>query len=94
MSINIGTEAVSAVQELRNNHDFERLIAALGVLTQTRVLSAIASQVDHRCDATAYARGMYDLWEGLHAALMGIPISQVKPQPLGKRAKESEYLNA
>jgi hypothetical protein len=89
LSINIGTEAVTAVQELRNNRDFDRLISALGQLTQTRVLGAIATpQIEHRVDATAYARGMYDLWEALHAAYFGIQLSQVKPQPLGKRARE------
>jgi hypothetical protein len=84
VSINIGTEAVSAVVELRGSRDFERLTTALGVLTQTRMLGALNSPVDHRMDATAYARGMYDLWEALEAARLGVQISQVKPQPLGR----------
>jgi hypothetical protein len=98
LSINIGTEAVTAVQELRNNRDFERLVSALGVLTQTRVLSSAMSQVDNRVDATAYARGMYDLWEALHAAYTGLQLSQVKPAAMTadtvKRVKEAAKENA
>jgi hypothetical protein len=88
VSINIGTEAVNAVIELRANRDFERLLTALSVLTQTRMLGAMNSPVDHRTDATAYARGMYDLWEAMEAARLGVQISQVKPPPLTRRAKE------
>lgn len=89
MSINIGTEAVNAVIELRGNRDFERLIVALSVLTQNRMLGAISAQVDVRTDATAYARGMYDLWEAIEAARLGLQISQVKPPPMkGRTARE------
>ncbi len=88
MSINIGSEAVNAVIELRGSRDFERLIVALGVLTQTRMIGAMNSPVDHRMDATAYARGMFDLWEAMEAARLGVQISQVKPGPLNRRGKE------
>lgn len=88
MSINIGTEAVNAVIEMRNNPQFDRLVTALGVVTQTRMLGAMGSPVETRTDATAYARGMYDLWEALHAAYNNVAISLVKPPALGKRVKE------
>lgn len=81
MSINIQTAAVNAVIELRGNRDFERLVEALGVLVQGRIVGAVNAPVDHRVDATAYARGMYDLWEALESARSGVPISQVKSPP-------------
>jgi hypothetical protein len=84
----MGTEAVNAAIELRNNREFERFINALGVLTQTRVLSAINTQIENRVDATAYARGMYDLWEAMHGAYYGLQLSQVKPVPLGKKVRD------
>lgn len=90
MSINIGTEAVNAVIELRGNRDFERLVVALSVITQNRVLGAIAAQPDIRTDATAYARGMYDLWEAIEAARLGVQISQVKPPPMKNRAARED----
>jgi len=89
MSINIGTDAVKAVIEMRDSSDFGRLVAALGTVTQTRVLGAMSAPIEHRVDATAYARGMYDLWEALHAAFTGVQLSQVRPEPLGRqRVKE------
>jgi hypothetical protein len=45
----------------------------------------MASVVEQRMDATAYARGMYDTWEALYSAYHGVPISQVKPPALGKK---------
>lgn len=93
MSLNMGTEAVTAVHELRSNRDFDRFVTALGVLTQTKLLGAVASQVDVRTDATAYARGMYDLWEAIHSAYTGTAISQVKPPPLRGRQAVREALD-
>jgi hypothetical protein len=43
-----------------------------------------------RMDATAYARGMYDLWEALQSAYTGVPISQVKP-PAPRNSKAAAY---
>lgn len=82
MSINIGNDAHSAVVELRASRDFERLVSALGALTQTRMIGAMNSPIEHRMDATAYARGMFDLWEALESARLGVQISQVKPAPM------------
>lgn len=87
MSINIGTEAVNAVVELRNSNDFGRLVSALGTVTQTRMLGSMSAPIEHRVDATAYARGMYDLWEALHAAYTGVQLSQVRPEPFAAQAQ-------
>ncbi len=84
MSINIQTAAVNAVVELRGSRDFERLVEALGTLAQARVIGAVNAPIELRVDATAYARGMYDLWEALESARQGVQISQVKPQPLSR----------
>jgi hypothetical protein len=87
----MGTQAVTAVQELRNNKDFERLLEGLGVLSQKRLLDAAATVPDMRIDATAYARGMYDLWEAMQSAYTGIPISQVKPPSPNRNSKAAAY---
>jgi hypothetical protein len=85
VSVNLGTAVVTAAQELRNNKDFERLLEALAEQAQKRMIGAMASVVEQRMDATAYARGMYDTWEALYSAYHGVPISQVKPPALGKK---------
>lgn len=90
MSINMGTAAVNATQELRNNAEFEKLLTALGLLAQARMIGAVGSPVEMRMDATAYARGMYDLWEALQSAYTGVPISQVKP-PAPRNSKAAAY---
>jgi hypothetical protein len=87
MSVNIGSEAVNAIQELRGNAHFERLVAALGVFAQTRMLAAMETDPTMRTDATAHARGMYHLWQALHSAHAGLHMSQVKPPPLAKNAR-------
>lgn len=90
MSVNLGTQAVTATQELRNNKDFERLLEALGDLAQKRMIGAMNSPPEMRLDATAYARGMFDVWEGLQSAYTGVPISQVKP-PAPRNSKAAAY---
>jgi hypothetical protein len=82
MGVNIGTAAVNAVVELRGNRHFDELVGALGVIAQTRLLAAVGSDVAVRVDATAYAKGMYDLWAAMHAALTDTHPSQVKLPPL------------
>jgi hypothetical protein len=90
VSVNLGTAAVTSAQELRNNKDFERLLEALGNEAQKRMIGAIASSPEIRTDATGYARGMYDVWEALHSAYHGVPISQVKP-PAPRNSKAAAY---
>ena len=79
MSVNIGSDAVNAIHELRGNKDFENLLAALGQFTQLRVFAAVETAVDTRVDASAHARGMYHLWQAMHSAFTGLHMSQVKP---------------
>lgn len=79
MSVNVGTEAVVAIQELRGNPHFARLLAALETFTVTRMLAAQDTAPDMRVDATAYARGFYHLWQAMASAYSGQHMSQVKP---------------
>lgn len=81
MSVNIGTNAVLAAQNLRGNPDFERLVDELGQVAQMFMVNAQKSEVAVRVDQTAYARGMYDLWASLFAALKELKPNQVKPPP-------------
>jgi hypothetical protein len=79
VSVNVGTEAVTAIQELRGNPHFARLVAALEVFTVTRMLAAQETAPELRVDATAYARGFYHLWQAMQSAYAGQHMSQVKP---------------
>ncbi|HEY1491979.1 MAG TPA: hypothetical protein VGF35_05090 [Steroidobacteraceae bacterium] len=83
MSVNIGTDGVQAVQELRGNREFERLLDALEIVAGKFHLSAIDSPPEFRVDQTAYARGMIELWQALRAAWDGTKPNTVKPS-LGK----------
>lgn len=87
MSLNILQPATVAVHELRGNHHFENLIGELGGLSQKLMISALSADPHLRADQTAYARAVYDVWEALHSAYTGQKLSQVKPEPLGKRSK-------
>lgn len=79
MSINIGSEMMGAIVELRGNRDFEVLLDALANFVQKVEDNALAAPVEQRVDHTAYARGMLDIWEGFRAAYLGVNPTKVKP---------------
>jgi hypothetical protein len=79
--INIGTDSVEAIKELRGNRDFAKLLDALETVINAKVYEAGRAPVEQRIDQTAYAAGMFDLWRSLHATHAGLHPSQVKPQP-------------
>jgi len=85
VSVNLGNDAIAAIKELRGNPHFETLVSALGAFAQNMVLAAGDADVVSRVDKTAYARGMYHVWQAMHAAHMDLHMSQVKLPPPGKR---------
>jgi hypothetical protein len=77
--INIGTPAVEAIKELRGNPHFEEMIGALGVIAQKTMLAALmTTDTQSRSDATAHARGVYELWGAMAMAHAGLHPSQLK----------------
>lgn len=91
MSVNLGSDAIGAIHELRGNHHFETLISAFGVFAQQLSFRSLGSE--KREDATAYARGIYEVWVAMHAAHTGLHQTQVKPPSLAK-GKVVETSNA
>jgi hypothetical protein len=95
MAINIGSQAVNAIQELRGNRDFERMIDGLGDVVQTKMQRSMDVPSDQRIDQTAHARGMWDVWEALHAAYHNLIPAQVKPPPrtMGRKLNPSDLVD-
>jgi hypothetical protein len=85
VSVNLGNDAIAAIKELRGNNHFETLIAALGVFSQNMYISAMDSDVTTRVDKSAYARGMYHVWQAMHAAYADVHMSQAKLPAPGKK---------
>lgn len=77
MSINIGTAGVEAVQALRTQPDWTKLMDAMGVVVRDRLHAALESPPEFRVDATAYARGLSDLHTAFYAATKAINPRQV-----------------
>lgn len=78
MAINIGNDAAQAIEKLRGNVQFENFVSALGVVAQTRYLAAMHAPSAERVDATSHARGVYEVWEAIHASYMGLLPQQMK----------------
>lgn len=68
MSLNLGNDAMKACEALRANPDFQRLLAAIGPVVGARIELSLEVEPNVRVDATAYARGMRDVWVALQAA--------------------------
>jgi len=62
MALSLGPEAFEAVQALKNNSDWRAIIEALHVQVSSLMHAAIEIPVEHRQDATGYARGVRDVW--------------------------------
>ena len=78
MAINIGTEATKAIQEMRGNPHFERMLDALEEIALTRVLASVESPSEQRVQQTAHAHGIMDVYRSLRIAYTGLHASQVK----------------
>lgn len=87
MAVNLGSAAVTAIQELRGNRHFEELVDALDAFAQGLMIAAMASPVPSRVDETARARGFYEVWQAMSTAYTGKHMTQTKPVSL-KGARE------
>lgn len=65
MAINIGNDAVRAVQELRGNPDFAKLLDALDIQVRDLIYASIRSPVDQRVHQTSMFFGMQELLDGI-----------------------------
>lgn len=79
MSLNIGTIGVDAVQALRINPDWTKLLDALSNVVRDRLHAALEAPPDFRVDATAYARALSDMHTALYAAT-----KMVNPRQINK----------
>jgi hypothetical protein len=77
MSVNLGTEAVQAIYELRSEPQFARFVDAFGDYAQTQMMRSMGAE--NRVDATAYARAIYEIWVAIASAHTGKHQTQVKP---------------
>lgn len=66
--MNLGSAVTEAAGRLKGNEDWEVLRVGLGDYATNIMNTAIASPVDVRTDATAYARGVRDTWIAFEAA--------------------------
>jgi hypothetical protein len=80
VSINIGAKAHNAAVSLRGNRDFETLVEGLGELAQTFMQASMRSPPEVRTDTTSHARGLYDVWLSLEAALRDVNPRNVDPR--------------
>jgi hypothetical protein len=77
MSINLGTEAIQALERLRSNKDFQELRLALLDQTHARMHTAIECDQNQRIEQTAYARAMRDIAVAFEGASTGTKPTQV-----------------
>lgn len=61
MAVNLGPEAFAAMQRLRHNDDWRAIVDALQVQMSSFMNQAVDIPIDHRVDATGYARALRDL---------------------------------
>jgi hypothetical protein len=81
MALNLGPIAFEAVQRLKNNEDWRAFVDSLESQMGVMMHMAIECAVDHRQDATGYARGLRDVVAII--ALMEKPSrSGVVPKPV------------
>lgn len=84
MSLNPNNELVDAVKALHGNPDFAALREQLGVLASALTHRALEAPPEFRVDATAYARGVVDVWVMVEAAASGRRQNVVKKPALDK----------
>ncbi len=85
MSVNLGSEAVTAIKELRGNPHFERFLDAYEVFAQNMMISSLDADVTTRVDKSAYARGFLHTWQAMHSAFRETHVSQSKMTAPSKR---------
>lgn len=77
MAINIGNDAVKAIQDLRGNPDFAKLLDALEVRVRDLIYSSIKSPVDQRVHETSMFHGMQEMLDGMSMAFQDKRASQL-----------------
>lgn len=95
MAINIGNDAVAAVQELRGNPDFAKLMDALNIAVRDLIYASLKSPVDQRVHQTSFHLGMQELLDGLSMAFEGKLASQLNKaappaSPKFRRTEQAE----
>ncbi len=78
MSLNLGTPACQAIQNLRNSDQWPALMGGLAEIATARMHVALQSAPDMRVDNTAYARALHDIYVAFEAASRGVNAKQVK----------------
>ena len=80
--LNLGTEAVHCLRELQQSPYFERFREHFAVFVYRKLHEAVASPVDQRIEATAYARALRDMWIAFESAALEKPQRSVElPMP-------------
>lgn len=77
MAINIGNDAVKAIQDLRGNPDFAKLIDALKITVRDLMYASISSPEDKRLRQTSVVEGMREMLDGIEMAFDGKLHSQL-----------------
>ena len=89
-SINLGTPAMKAIQNLRDNEDFNLIVDTVGDAFTKKAVEALESEPVYRSDAVGYARGIRDVFLAMHAARTGVHQSTVKTPGLNETAVKAE----
>ena len=82
MAINIGTQAVEAIRELKDSAHLARLVEGLGQVALKRLIASVASPVEQRVAQTSHAHGVWETYEAIEAAYRGVMPSQLTPPGL------------
>jgi hypothetical protein len=82
--VNIGKDAYEAVQALRNNPDWVKLVAAMGNLASKTMNDAIDAAEAVGC---GYAKAVRDMYVEFAAATANVRVNQVQKPGVAK-AKE------
>lgn len=82
MSLNLGNAVTDAAFKLKDNPDWQALVAGMGEAASAFSRSSLSSPQDARHDATAYARALGDVFIAFAAATGKVHQNQVKLPPV------------
>ena len=91
--MNLGNDGVKALAELGQNPHFRALLGALEARVNEMMSRALDAEPANRIDATAYVRGLRDVWIAFESGVTGVPQRAVR-QPRGKPAGQLDMLEA
>jgi hypothetical protein len=84
MSINLGSPAIDAIGNLRGSDIWPLIMTAIEECARAKLHAALESSIADRVDATAYARGIHDVFVALSAASQ-----RVNPRVVSKLAAKT-----